>query len=158
MLFSLGCGNDDDDDNGNNNGNGNGNGVGGNTDNFSVNINGEPWKAERTSGSYQANFLSITGSSSGAETSITLSLLNVTGPGTYPLIVPNSVTLLLDGTKPFSTALLPGSAGDVNITEISGQRVKGTFDFTAATGAGGGNETVTATDGTFDTALNNNPF
>ena len=160
-VITVGCGNDDDDDSGNNgnggNGGNDGNGGGGNTNIFSANINGESWTADTTSGLYQANALVITGSVGGGQpgTSISFTLINVPGPGTYPLIAPNSATLILrDNLDLFTTILVPQDAAEFNVTEINVQRVKGTFEFSAAFA----NQTEMVTSGNVNIPLNNDPF
>jgi hypothetical protein len=89
--------------------------------------------------------------------SITLTLYNIHGPGTYPLGV---VPPVFGGFASFSDASgvwmtgNTGTAGTITFTTLSTTRVAGTFQFTAIPVAGGGGVgTKEITDGAFDLPL-----
>lgn len=89
--------------------------------------------------------------------SITLSLYNVSGPGTYPLGVLPPVR---GGSGQYTTSSTgwitagSGTAGSVTFTTLSATRVVGTFRFNAGAVPGGGAAgTKVVTDGSFDLPL-----
>ena len=95
------------------------------------------------------------GNSETVGASISFTLLNVPALGTYPLIVPNSATLILGGNcTVFTTTLVPQKPGEFNVTEISGQRIQGTVDFRAAFRE----EILVVTEGNVKIPLSNDPF
>jgi hypothetical protein len=88
---------------------------------------------------------------------ITFVLLNITGPGTYPLGVYGSmhggdVSVTQPGARswinPYS-----GNAGQIVITQL-GTRMVGTFNFVAEAGPGNATGTRTVTEGEFDIPIN----
>src|SRR5678815_2774364 len=67
--------------------------------------------------------------------SISLSLYNIAGPGTYPLGVNSTnfggIGTVAEGATAWTTPL-SGAAGTVNITSLTPTRIAGTFSFNAA--------------------------
>lgn len=133
-LLALGCGGGDDD------GGGGGGGSG-----FTAEVAGIAWEAEEISIVAAVNAgvpgsLSILGTdnSTGVSRSITITLYNVRGPGTYALGVGSDVYggrgSTGEGTGGSDADLWStpnsGVAGTVNLAQVSGGRVRGTFSFT----------------------------
>lgn len=128
---------------------------------FTARIDGVAWEALPIS--IAANpvnaipgALLITGAESNGNTSkaITLSLYNVTGPGTYALGVSSTVFggigQVGDAGQSWITDNI-GTAGTVTITTLTASRIVGTFEFTAVPGLQntvGGDRVVT--NGRFD--------
>jgi hypothetical protein len=144
------------------------NGGGGGTG-FTAEVDGQPWEAEPISIAAQAvggipGALLVLGSqtSGGTTTSLTITLYNVTGPGTYALGVSSTVYggigQVGEGTgagngQSWITDNI-GTAGTVVITTLSGGRIAGTFQYTTVAGHSntvGGTRTVT--NGQFDLAF-----
>jgi hypothetical protein len=157
--------------NGNNNGNGGGNNNGNTTGtHMRATIDGQSWTAGTVAGSVTALQSSrISGgylilgvqflSSGGIGSTLTFTLNNISGPGTYPLGV-DAVSVAggfggISGGTPGGTWITPlsGAAGTITITALTTTHIAGTFSFTAtppATGAGGATGTRTVTAGSFD--------
>ncbi len=143
-------------------GGGDSNGPGGSSSGLTARVDGSSWAAEPISVGASAvagvpGGLVIIGTETATLVTLSLSLFNVTGPGTYALGVGPTVyggfASLSDGAGPWSTPL-NGVAGTVTITTLSGGRVKGTFAYTVEPGVGnsaGGTRVVTQ--GKFDLPL-----
>ncbi|HET9037729.1 MAG TPA: hypothetical protein VFN45_16065 [Myxococcaceae bacterium] len=149
---------------GNNNNPGGGGGSG-----FSARIDGQSWQAEPIGVTAAAvssvpGALVVVGSqtSGGVTRSLTLSLYNISGPGTYPLGVSSDVFggigQVGEGTGGGNSQAWitdnTGAAGTITLTSLSGGRIVGTFAFVAAPGhtnTVGGTRTVT--DGAVDLPL-----
>ncbi|MFN0100046.1 MAG: hypothetical protein ACKVS7_15350 [Gemmatimonadaceae bacterium] len=96
--------------------------------------------------------------SSGANTSaMTISLINIPGPGTYPLGtgagVAGGTATYVQNTAGWGTPL-SGEAGTITITTLTDTRMVGTFSFTAEGVTGGATGTKAISNGTFDIAVN----
>jgi hypothetical protein len=91
---------------------------------------------------------------------ITLHVANVTSTGTYTFggansnVATFSLTDLAGATMTW-TASSDGGSGTVVITELSGTRVAGTFDFTANAASGGATGTKNVVSGIFSIDLSN---
>jgi len=148
-------------------------GPGGGGSGFTARIDGQSWQADALGASAAAvpgvpGGLVIVGSQTtgGVTRGLTISLYNVSGPGTYALGVSadvfggtgsvgegsgsggNAQTWITDDT---------GSAGTITLTTLSGGRIAGTFSYVASPGhtnTVGGTRTVT--DGSLDLALTGN--
>lgn len=85
--------------------------------------------------------------------SITISLANVAGPGTYPLgvgpLVFGGTGIVVLDAQGWGTPL-SGAAGSITITTLSTTRMAGTFFFTADASTGGATGVKSVTDGAFD--------
>ena len=92
-------------------------------------------------------------SSGGTAQAITLSLLGIPGPGTYPLGVGSGVA---GGTGIFAQASsgwatpLSGTAGTIALTTLTSTRIAGTFSFNADPTTGPASGVKVITNGTFD--------
>ncbi len=97
----------------------------------------------------------VTGTSQAGGTlrSISLTLMNVPGPGTYPLgtgaNVSGGTAIVADPTGGWLTPL-SGEAGSITITTLSTTRLVATFSFVAEATSGGATGTRTVTGGTVD--------
>jgi hypothetical protein len=88
---------------------------------------------------------------------ITMSLYNIGGPGTYPLGVGPQVaggTVLISSTPASWATPHSGSAGSVTVTELASNRIAGTFDFVAVPSAGSAVEPRVVTEGSFILQVN----
>jgi hypothetical protein len=146
-----------------------GGGGGGGGTGFTAVVAGDPWEAEEISIVAQANagvqgsiLIQGTDNSGATNRSITLTLYNVRGPGTYPLGVGSEVYggrgSTGEGTGGGDADLWStpnsGVAGTVELTQASGGRVVGTFEFTGeATDDNIDMNDRTVTDGEFDLPL-----
>ncbi len=136
---------------------GTGPGPGGGGDfGMSATIDGVAWTPSVPAGGAHAapgayNFSGL--STAGAGASISVSVSNIAGPGTYPIGVGPSgfggTAIVTKGSAGWSTPL-SGAAGSITITAISNTHMTGTFAFTSAAISGGavGNSVVTS--GVFD--------
>jgi S-layer protein len=156
-VLTLGCG-------GSSTGPSGGGGGGGGTSAMAAQIDGQSWTADPATAGAQA-VAGVPGgyviigtqvfSSTNART-VSLSLYNIGGPGTYALgvlpMVIGGIATIGESNAAWLTPL-DGLAGTVTITTLSATRIAGTFAFTANPGAGtaGGARTVTA--GHFDLPL-----
>ncbi|MGQ0764579.1 MAG: DUF6252 family protein [Gemmatimonadota bacterium] len=150
LAFTLACGG------GGGNGGPGGPGGGGGNANFTASIDGTSWTAitaaTQVLGSANGTFV-IVGSTGGSNpTALSLSLVNISGPGTYSLgvaaVVPGGLATITTGTAGWSTPL-SGLAGTVTITAVSATRIAGTFSFVATPVlSASGNRNVTQ--GSFD--------
>jgi hypothetical protein len=161
----------------NNSGNNGGN-SGGNTTgtHMRATIDGQSWAAGTTAGSVTAlQFSRISGgylilgvqllAGGGIGSTITFTLNNISGPGTYPLGV-DAVSVYggfagITGGTPGGTWTTPlsGAAGTITITALTTTHIAGTFSFTAtpaASGAGGATGTRVVTAGSFDAPFSGN--
>ena len=125
---------------------------GGNVKVVTATINGAPFTATTVVGAYLGGGLTITGQN--AQRTITISAINVAGPGTITFGIGNQWSALaqsIDGTQgTFSTGF--GGTGSLILTTATLFRITGTFTFTAYTMAGGGlgQPVITVLNGTFD--------
>ncbi len=87
---------------------------------------------------------------------IVLSLMNVPGPGTYPLGTGGGVSggtgIVALGGSGWTTPL-SGAAGTITIAEVGDTRITGSFSFTADASTGGASGTRAVTQGEFDLPL-----
>jgi hypothetical protein len=138
-------------------------GPGGGSGGLTAKIAGQPWSAEAISIAAQALgtpggvMILGTQSTGGRSRSITITLYNVRGPGTYALGVGmtayGGIGLVGDSGNSWITPS-SGAAGSVTITALADGRIAGTFAYTAGPGRAntvGGNRAVT--DGQFDLAF-----
>jgi hypothetical protein len=128
-------------------------------DGFTAKIDGELWKASAAvtavnniPGRYFINAARTSGSNN---YTIRITLLNIPGPGTYPLGVESSmfggyaeVVKPAPGGDDWDTPM-SGAAGVFVITTLTATRMVGTFEFVAE-----GTGTRTVTEGAFDIAVN----
>lgn len=145
-------------------------GPGGGDGPMSAVINGEAWVAgdalalaqpvPNTPGAFIVNGTEafVAG---GPLRTISLSLYNVAGPGTYPfgvnLMVPGGNAILANTTSGWGTPL-SGAAGTITITALDASRIAGTFAFTADATTGSATGQVVVTDGEFDLPLPGTPL
>ncbi|HZJ56051.1 MAG TPA: DUF6252 family protein, partial [Myxococcaceae bacterium] len=91
--------------------------------------------------------------------SISLSLYNIAGPGTYPLGVNSTnfggIGTVAEGATAWTTPL-SGAAGTVNITSLTPTRIAGTFSFNAAEVVNP-SSTKSVTNGAFDMPVTGTP-
>lgn len=141
-------------------GGGDSNGPGGGSG-FTARVDGQSWEATPISiaanpihGLPGALLITGTESNGGVSRSITVTLQNISGPGTYPLGVGSSV---IGGTGLYGEAGdgwvtdSKGTAGTAHITTLTASHIAGTFEFVAQPGQ---NNSVTEdrviTNGRFD--------
>lgn len=126
-----------------------------------ANIDGAAWSADAALLGSAVNQVSpgrfsITGARLG-DFAISFTLFNITGPGTYPLGVGSTgaggTAIVANDTGSWSTPFT-GEAGTIVITELTEQRITGTFAFVADPSSGQGGDAVRVTDGEFDLAVN----
>jgi len=128
---------------------------------FTAKIEGQSWEAEPISIAAQAIagvpggvLLVGTQTTGGVSRSVTISLYNITGPGTYALGVSSDVFggigQVGEGTGGGNSNSWitenTGTAGTITITRLSGGRIAGTFSYVADPGRNntvGGTRTVT---------------
>jgi hypothetical protein len=96
----------------------------------------------------------ITGTESGSQVTLSLTLWNITGPGSYALgvgpTVYGGIGQMSDANGAWETPL-DGVSGTVTITTLSGGRIRGTFEYIVAPGVGNSAiGTRTITNGAFD--------
>ncbi len=140
-------------------GNGNGNGGGGP---FTAKVDGASFASSASTqapavrigtGVYSLSGTSIDGLNI---QSIAISLLNINGPGTYPLGAGGGVAggtgIYANPTGGWGTALT-GDAGTITLTKLTESEIAGTFAFTATTNSAGATGTKVITDGAFDLPL-----
>jgi hypothetical protein len=130
--------------------------------NFTARVDGQAWASAANltnvtaiqSGTYSISGSVLSGSTS---RNITLNLMNIPGPGTYPLGTGAGVSggsaIYADNVGGWGTPL-SGEAGTITITTLSATRIAGTFSFTADASAGGASGTRAVTNGTFDLGIN----
>ena len=152
-VLAGGCGGGDGDD-------GTGPDGGGGAAAVTASIDGKAFASNTPAGLDRATlsapglYILVANQTSGtASTSLTMTLYNIRGPGTYPLGV-NATTyggtaLLVESARGWSTPL-SGVAGTVTLTEVSTTKLVGTFSFTATALSGGATGTRTVTNGRFD--------
>jgi hypothetical protein len=151
-LALAGCGGGGDD--------GTGPGGGSGSARISASVDGRVWSSNAMAGMERA-VLSAPGlyvvqgveTSGTNNTTITLTLYNIKGPGTYALGMTATTfgggALVVENTRGWSTPL-SGKAGTITLTEVSSTRMAGTFSFTADPITGGATGTKTITNGRFD--------
>lgn len=164
-----GGGTTDPGDNGNG---GNNNGGGGNTSGtrMTATVDGQAWSASEASvialqfnaiaGGYIviANQLTQAG---GLGSTLSLTINNIRGPGTYPLGV-DAVTVaggfagITAGTGGVWTTPLSGAAGSITITALTPTRIAGNFNYTATASSGGATGSRVVTNGVFDAPFQGN--
>jgi hypothetical protein len=128
---------------------------------FTARIDGQAWEAEPISIASQAigaipGGLLLLGSQTtgGVSRTLTVSLYNISGPGTYPLGVSSNVFGGIGQVGEAGESWITentGNEGSITITTLSASRIAGTFHYTADPGQNnnvGGVRTVT--DGRFD--------
>lgn len=102
------------------------------------------------SGGYLVSAQSVAGVNAKA---ITISLMNITGPGTYPLGtgagVEGGFATYVENGAGWGTDL-SGEAGTITLTTLSDSRMAGTFSYTATEHTGGATGVRTLTNGSFD--------
>jgi|GEM_PF-514525 len=116
-------------------------------------IDGVEFKSITATAAVQSNYLTVGSGAarSPGATGLAFTLYPFTGAGTYTLqsgqTASNAVVTVTGNGENhiFSTALKGGGA--VEVTEITGERVRGTFSFTAQNEAG---EVIHVTDGRFN--------
>jgi len=131
---------------------------------MSAKINGEAWTAAglaiaqalpKVPGAFVVQGTEAFGTGSELRT-ISLTVYNVGGPGTYPLgvnvMVAGGTAILANAGGGWGTPL-SGEAGTVTITALDPSRIAGTFSFVADATTGSATGQVTVTDGEFDLAL-----
>lgn len=141
MFFTLSCSKKKD----NNSSSNNSNAL------MSATINSSGWSATGTSGFYQSNSLNVVGFASD-QSSISLMIGSVTGPGTFTIdsttSLSNSCSYTLgqsQGGTVFSTS--NGGSGTVKVNAVSSTGASGTFQFTGKDSKG---NTKNVTNGTFN--------
>ncbi|NNE08099.1 MAG: hypothetical protein HKN20_06000 [Gemmatimonadetes bacterium] len=157
LAFSCGGGSDDPAGPGDGNGDGNGNG-GSNV--IGATVGGESFGASSTlsSASYvQAGLYVISGASVSKRSGvISFSMMNIPGPGTYPLGTGASVSggtvVYADGGDAWGTPL-SGRAGTITFSTLTADRIAGTFDFVGEAIAGDATGDLVVSDGSFDLPL-----
>jgi len=129
---------------------------------FTASVDGQGWTSAAAltnvtaaqSGTYIISGSVLTGASTRA---ITLNLMNIPGPGTYPLGTGAGVSggsaIYAESAGGWGTPL-SGEAGSITVTTLTATRIAGTFSFTAAASAGGATGTRTVTNGAFDLQIN----
>ncbi len=126
--------------------------------NFTATVNGQAWASA-------ANLTNVTAAASGTyiisgsvlqgtnARAVTMTLMNVPGPGTYPLGTGAGVSggtgIYAESSGGWGTAL-SGEAGTVTISTLTAARVAGTFNFVADAVSGGATGTRAVTNGAFD--------
>src|SRR5690606_1392769 len=95
----------------------------------------------------------------GVSQAISITLMNVPGPGTYPLGtgggVAGGIAIYADNSGGWATPL-NGRAGTITLTTLSDSRATGTLSFTAEANAGGATGSRTITNGRFDIPITTN--
>jgi hypothetical protein len=123
---------------------------GGDTAPFAAQVDGAAWNSVTLSTSahgYTNGTFTLIGSTIGTnQLSMSLTLDNVAGPGTYPLGVGPTVVA---GAVSWSTSL-SGAAGTVTVTAVSATHITGTFSFIATPFSGNPTGNRTVTQGSFD--------
>lgn len=132
---------------------------------FTAKIDGQSWAATASvlfAGSHLASGAYTFGGtdmSSGANRAISITLLNVPGPGTYPLGtgagVAGGIGIVADNGGGWATPL-DGRSGTITLTTLTDSRATGTVSFVALANAGGAAGTRTVTNGSFDIPLTTN--
>lgn len=137
-------------------------GGGGGNGTFRATINGAAWVAEaqfiqaptpQKQGHYPLYGARTAGTTLNG---ITLNLIGISGPGTYPLGTSGGVaggTATVNEASSVWMTPLSGAAGTVTLTTVTATRAAGTFSFTAE-GVVGTAGTRTVTNGQFDIPLN----
>lgn len=135
----------------------------GGTANFTATVNGQAWASAANlatvtaaaSGTYIISGGVVQGTSSRA---VTLTLMNIPGPGTYPLGTGAGVSggggIYAESSGGWGTSLT-GEAGTITLTTLTAQRIAGTFSFTADAVSGGATGTRAVTNGSFDLPIAN---
>lgn len=107
-----------------------------------------------------SGLFTIVGAESADATSrtISLSVWNVRGPGTYALgmlpVMVGGTGLYSEGTNTVWSTPFSGAAGEVTLTTLTAERIAGTFQFEAALSSGSsGTQTRSITQGAFDMPL-----
>lgn len=129
---------------------------------MSATIDGVSWSAAASlsAAAYVApGAFTISGSNvpqSGTARAISMSLLNVPGPGTYRLgtgaNVPGGTAVTVVGSSSWGTPL-SGNAGTLVITTLTQSRIAGTFSFVGESVQGGATGELPVTNGAFDMNL-----
>jgi len=127
---------------------------------FTARVDGQAWEAEPISIAAQAvgvpGALLVLGTqiSGGVSTTLTISLYNISGPGTYPLGVSSEIFGGIGQVGEAGQGWITdntGNEGSVTITKLTASRIAGTFAYTAEPGHSntvGGTRNVT--NGQFD--------
>lgn len=118
---------------------------------LTASVNGTAFSATTLSGAYLNGSLTINGYD--AQRTLTISAINIAGPGTITLGQGNQWSALaqsIDNRGHFSTGF--GGTGTLTLTTATLFRITGTFTFTAYTvnGGGLGQPVITVLNGSFD--------
>jgi len=128
---------------------------------YTASVDGQAWASAASltsvtaalSGTYIISGSVLAGASTRA---ITLNLMNIPGPGTYPLGTGAGVSggsaIYAENVGGWITPL-SGEAGTLTITTLTATRIAGTFSFTAVASAGSATGTRSVTNGAFDLAI-----
>jgi hypothetical protein len=135
-------------------------------------IDGQPWSASTATGMVAAlQFAPASGgyiilgtettAAGGVGSSMSFTINNITGPGTYPLGV--DAVSVYGGFAGFTAANgavwftpMSGAAGTITITTLTTTRIAGTFAFSATASTGGATGTRVVTNGVFDAPFQGN--
>lgn len=127
---------------------------------FSATVEGVSWSASAATQQPMvvigAGWYTMTGFlGSGADVrAIAIALMNIPGPGTYPLgtgaNVPGGTATYAEAAAGWSTLPLTGDLGEIVITRLDASRAAGTFHFVGHPTSGGATGTRTVTNGAFD--------
>jgi uncharacterized protein DUF6252 len=101
----------------------------------------------------------ISGTETSTNTSISLSIGDIAGVGTYPLgvdgvFVAGGLGSVAIGATQTWNSPSSGAAGTVTITSLTAKRIAGTFSFNANAATGGATGTRSVTTGVFDVPFN----
>lgn len=136
---------------------------GGGSGPMSATVNGQGWTANAgtvavgTSGAIPGLY-TISGSqvSGGNARAISISLMNIPGPGTYPLgtgaHVSGGTAIYAESAGGWGTPL-SGEAGSITLSTLTATRIAGTFTFVADAVTGGAVGTRSVTAGQFDVPI-----
>ncbi|NOX36709.1 MAG: hypothetical protein GXO78_04150 [Calditrichaeota bacterium] len=116
---------------------------------MSAKVDGKSWTAAATNATYISNVLVITGSAQDGS-NITLSLMNVNGPGSFDIIGPDPANM---NTATYTVNFTPYTAtkekdGICKIEKLTDSEVKGTFSF-KATSDNNASDVIEITEGKF---------
>lgn len=147
-IAFVGCKKDDDDENPDDGGTELAGGS------MSAKVDGQAFEATlAVQATVSGNVFSFAGTANSASSvrQINIALADYNGTGTYTFSEVGSTAVWSEGTsgdKIFTANVLLGS-GKVNITEVTSNRIKGTFEFTAVNGS----QTRTITEGKFNVKI-----
>lgn len=124
---------------------------------FSATIDGTAWTSgsiySSSIGSANGTFSIAGGTGVQSAATMSLTLFNISAPGTYPLgvggSVPGGIASISQGVQSWSTPL-SGAAGTVTVTSVSSTRLRGTFSYTATPFSGNPTNNRVVSNGVFD--------